>query len=241
MHNRAMFFCAVAAAAGLLLWTCSKKSNPAAPPDNNGGQTAKTYSYTVVGNTIHVSISESVDTIRYCDPLADTLVTDYETTPAYIRIYSYGISGTVLTLILVDTAVYNRSGTGSGLAGTWIASGAVDNFPERMVFTSDSVAVTIAPAAVCYADSDYVRYLWPLDSADYRLTINRTSCSQVQLTGDSTHETVTMTWNASGDMTMTGSISGHTAHTWYKNPLSCPNDQYPDWYYSEFLGPNARN
>jgi hypothetical protein len=168
-------------------------------------------------------------------------VTEYDTTTAYIRIYSFGISGTTLTFIRVDTAVYNRSGSGSGLPGTWIATDTVENLPVQMVFTEDSVAFTMAPAAECYADSEYVRYLWPLDSADYRLTINRTSCSQVQLTGDSTHETVTMTWNASGDMTMTGSISGHTAHTWYKNPLSCPNDQYPDWYYSEFLGPNARN
>jgi hypothetical protein len=240
MRKRVMFFCAVAAAASLLLWTCGKKSNPAAPPDD-GGQTTEAYSYTVVGSTIRVSIPLSVDTSRYCDPLSDTLVTEYDTTAAYIRLYSFSISGTILTLTRVATAVYNRSGTGSDLPGTWIAAGTVDNFPTQMVFTGDSVAFTMAPAVGCYADSEYVRYLWPLDSTDYRLTINRTSCSQVQLTGDSTHETVTMTWNASGDMTVTGSGSGHTAHTWYKKPLSCPNNQYPDWYYSEFLGPNARN
>jgi hypothetical protein len=240
MRKRVAFFCAVTAAAGLLLWTCGKKSNPAGPPPDDG-KTAATYSYIIIGNTIRVSIPERVDTTRYCAPVADTLVTTYNTTAAHFMLYSYNISSNILTLVRINTAVYDRSGTGTGIIGSWIVASAVTDFPTQMVFTDDSVAVTMAPTAECYADSEYVRYLWPLDSADYRLTINRTSCSQVQLTGDSTHETVTMTWNASGDMTMTGSISGHTAHTWYKNPLVCPNNQYPDWYYSEFLGPNARN
>jgi hypothetical protein len=241
MNKRIRCFCAVAACAGLLLWTCSRKSNPAGPDDGGDDGATETYSYIEIGGTtIRVSIPEIIDTSSYCDALADTLVTSYDTAVAYFRIYSFSISNDTLTLIQNDTAVYARSGTGSDLIGSWIVAGAVAGFPTEMVFTDTTVAVTLADSGNCEADS-YIQYQWPFDSADYRLVLNRVSCSQLRLTGDSTLETVTVSWNSGGDMTLTSSSSAHTAHTWYQNPLSCPNNQYPDWYYPEFLNPNARN
>jgi hypothetical protein len=60
------------------------------------------------------------------------------------------------------------------------------------------------------------------------------------LTGNTTGEVVTITWNASSDMTYSSSNAGHAAGTVYDNPAWCPNDE-PDWYYAEFLGMNYKN
>jgi hypothetical protein len=240
MKRSTASFVLLLGAAGLLLGTCGKK-NPSDNDGGNNGQTTETYQYTVLGNTLRVSIPLQVDTARYCDQVSGNLVALYDTTPAHIRIYSYLLAGDYLTIRLGDSAVFSRSGSGSGLPGTWNAVDTVEDFPVQMVFTDSTVAFTLVPAPRCWADSDYVRYQWPQDSADYRLTLNRVSCTEVRLIGDSTHETVTLTWNSSGNMTVAGSAAGHSAHTWYRNPTTCPNSLYPDWYYDYFLSPNARN
>jgi hypothetical protein len=240
MNKRILYFCSVAAAACLLVWTCSKKSNPAGPDDNGETTATATYHYTRTPTTVIFSIPQSIDTSRHCED--SVLVTEYDTTDAYPSVSWYVLAGNTLTIISAanDTARYSRSGPGSDLPGTWIESGTVENFPVQMVFTDDSVSVTMAISAACYADSEYIRYQWPQDSSYYLLTLNRISCTQLQLYGTVSGETVTLTWNSGGDMTFTSSSSAHGAYTWYRNPLSCPDDQYPDWYYPEFLDPNAR-
>lgn len=235
-----LLFGAAALIAGMLLYTCSKKSNPTGPDD--GGDTVPTYSYIKIGDTsgtLRITIPEQIDTSRYCDPIDDTLVSTYDTIPLHYVLYSFTLAGSALTLIRNDTAVYSRSGSESGITGTWTAADTVPDFPVRMVFTDTSVALSFVVTGNCEGD-DYIQYLWPLDSADYYLTLNRISCTRLELYGTVSGETVTMSWNAEGDLTVTSSNAAHAAHTRYTNPLSCPNSEYPDWYYAEFLNPNSR-
>jgi hypothetical protein len=239
MNNRAVIFCAAALGAAFLLLTCSKK-NPAGPDEEgNNNQTVQTYLYTKTLATITVSIPQGIDTTRYCDPLADTLVTAYDTVPAHVKIFPYVISAAGDTLTIYDTIDFMRSGTGSGLIGSWISISTVEDFPIRLAFTDTAVAMTFENVPYCYAD-DFIDYDWALDSASYAVSLQRVSCTQVRLTGDSTHEVVTITWNNSGDKTFSSSDPGHVQHTWYENPASCPNEENPDWYYAEFLNGNFR-
>jgi hypothetical protein len=155
-----------------------------------------------------------------------------DTVPATILAFSYVISGTTLTLIHGnDTAVCSRVGTGSGLTGTWTRNYTSDDLPSQLTFAATTVTLVYQ---VCNAD-DFITYDWAPDSVYYAVTLTRVSCTEVRLTGDSTGETVTITWNGWGDMTTSGNGAGHAAHTWRVNPGSCPNDYFPDWYYAEFL------
>jgi hypothetical protein len=67
--------------------------------------------------------------------------------------------------------------------------------------------------------------------------VEEISCSQVRLTGLTTDEVVTITWNADDDATYSSSTTGHATGTVYGNPTSCPNEA-PDWF-TEFLYDNA--
>lgn len=225
-------------AAGLLFWTCGKK-NPAGPDDGGYVPAKETYGYVSNTTSIFMFIPRHVDTNRYC---ADSLlVTNLDTINAYTLPYSYVINGTTLMLKRTDSAFYTRTGTGTGLTGgTWVQNGAVEEFPADMAFTADSVTLTMADSGGSEGD-DYIRNLWPVDSVSYHLTLSRISSRQVQLTGTVSGETVTLTWNTDGDKTVTSSSAGHYSYTYYANPRSCPNNPYPAWYYSDFLGPNARN
>jgi hypothetical protein len=226
-------FCVAAISAGLLIGTCGKK-NPGSPDDGDTGPTAETYSYTSTDSTIRVSIPLHVDTAKYC--IDSTLVEEIDTVLATFLAFSYRIAGATLTLIQgIDTAVYDRVGGGSGLSGTWTRYFTDNNLPSQISFDTGTKTVTLVYQK-CSAD-DFISE-WAAYSAYYAVTLQRVSCTQVQLTGDSTGEVVTITWNGSCDMTTASSNPAHAAHTWHQNPLSCPNEDYPDWYYNEFLNDN---
>jgi hypothetical protein len=231
MNKRTACLGAVAATACLLVWTCGKKSGPSGPEDN--GEPGVTYSYDTNGATINITIPEHTDTSRYC--IIDSLVVEYDFFPAGILAWLYAVNGSVLTVIDGnDTASYTRSGAGIGLTGSWTLNGTNDLLPVKITFTATTVSLVYQK---CRAD-EFIAFDWAPDSAAYAVSLQKVSCTEVRLTGDTTRETVTISWNGSGDKTTSSSDPAHAAHTWYADPVSCPNDEYPDWYYSAFLNDN---
>jgi hypothetical protein len=235
MRKTAMLFCVGTAAAGLLWLTCNK--SPSGPGDGGIGPTSETFSYTSTGTEITISIP--AQTYSWCNN--NTLMT--YTYPGQNMTMPYSISGDTLRITTGnDTAAFTRSGSGSGLIGTWTPVDQGQDGEEGWIaFTS--TAVTITTYDCSYAD-DFIEG-WNMggtyaDSATYAVTVEKLSCSQVRLTGLTTGEVVTITWNASGDATYSSATAGHAAGTVRENPASCPNEP-PDWYYSEFLGMNLKN
>jgi hypothetical protein len=241
MRNRARLFCIFTlCTAGLLVVLCGKKNSPTGPGDNGGGGTTEAYNYTVSVDTIIVSLPQRTDTAIYCDPVADTLVTEYAVIPAHDSTLLYRISSGNDTLMLyhtTDTSLFSRSGSGSGLIGTWTAAGTVPlNSWTQLVFTATAVTVTMR---TCYAE-EFINNEWPFDSAYFSVRVVQISCTSVQLTGDTTNERVTISWNGAGDATFSSTTTGHVAYTCRKKPLACPNNPYPDWYYPYFLYLNPK-
>ncbi|MGA2505945.1 MAG: hypothetical protein ABSF80_00520 [Chitinispirillaceae bacterium] len=239
MRKRLMIFCVFALAAGLAMWTCSKKSNPSGPGGGDiGGGNTQTLTYYVSGTDIIATFPQEITTYSYCN--GNSLVTENDTSPEYVSTMPYSISGNTLTLIQsTDTAYYDRSGTGSGLTGIWVVVSAPYGWPSQLDVTATTIVATLTN---CYADD--IIDMWNsggtyADSAWYNVTVTKVSCSQVTLHGNVTNEQVTISFNSAGDATFTSTVSGHTAHTYYSNPTSCPND-YPDWYYTGFLDNNLK-
>ncbi|MBN2189194.1 MAG: hypothetical protein JW699_07055 [Chitinispirillaceae bacterium] len=231
MDRRLLYFCVFAAGAVLSAGTFCKK-NPAGPGGDDGPP-PQIYGYTSTDTTIRVSIPAHVDTAAYC--VIDSLMFDIDAVPATVLAFSYVISGTTLTLVHgVDSAVYTRVGSGSGLVGTWTRGFTGDGLPSDLIFAAATVTLEYN---LCHADG-FITYDWAPDSAAYAVTLTRVSCTEVRLSGDYTGETVTITWNDWNDMTTSGTGAGHAPHTWRANPVSCPNDYFPDWYYTGFLNDN---
>jgi hypothetical protein len=90
--------------------------------------------------------------------------------------------------------------------------------------------------------------LYPADSAMYNITIQKVSPKKLILTGNTSGESVTINWNVlSGtflDMkyteVFTSSNPAHTAYTYYSNPQTCPDDEYPLWWDGSFLTDNEK-
>jgi hypothetical protein len=87
----------------------------------------------------------------------------------------------------------------------------------------------------------------PADSAKYDITLQKVSANKIILTGNKSHEVVTVTWgNVSGvfvylnfTQVFTSSNAAHGAYSYYSNPQTCPNDLYPSWFDS-FKSANAK-
>jgi hypothetical protein len=232
MEKRPLFFCVLAAGVLLSAGMCCNK-NPAGQDEEDPGPINFTYSYTSTDSTILASIPAHVDTTKYC--VIDSLMFDIDAVPATNLAFSYVISGTTLTLIHgVDTAVYDRAGSGTGLVGTWTRGFTDDDLPSELVFAAATVTLEYR---MCHAD-DFITYDWAPDSAAYAVTVTMVSCTEVRFTGEYTGEVVTITWNDWDDMTTSGTGAGHAPHSWRANPGSCPNDYFPDWYYNGFLSGN---
>jgi YD repeat-containing protein len=220
MKKAVAFLCICAA----VLWvTCSKSDNPAGSGDS--GSNIETYTYTISGNSLAITFPASTST--YC--LMDSLVT--YTFPASTQTVPFELSnnGNTATIIM-DSAnmVLTRIGSGSGIQGQWSTDGGT--------ISIDASTITVSPAASTtgYAD-DFIDYELPSELG--QITATKISGTQVQLTGGTTNEVVTVTFSGSGDETYTSSNSAHAAGTWYMDPKSCPNET-PDWYYL-FLSANG--
>ena len=62
----------------------------------------------------------------------------------------------------------------------------------------------------------------------------------VQLKGLKTGEIVTLKLNDKGDRSYSSSNPNHPAFEYQEEPTSCPQEDQPAWYTSEFLNPNTK-
>jgi len=224
MHGRTMTFCAAAAVAGIFLLTCSTTDNPPTSPEG----VRATWTYTVDGNDL--IISHPADTSTRC---ADTgLVTGFDS--AYTDTNWFILSSNNDTLwtegeFTGDTNTLVRNGTGTGIQGQWLMNrGGYDITVE--------VGSSTITASMCFADLFMGTYGRAIDSLDLNITVNQGSCSSVLLTGNVTHEQVTIIYTQSGnsldnldaDVTFQSDNPQHAQSTVYANPASCPN-KAPDW------------
>lgn len=92
-------------------------------------------------------------------------------------------------------------------------------------------------------------FIYPSDNSLYDITLKEISNKKITLTGNKTNEVVTITWNMLSSVTslydpkytevITSSNQLNEAHTYYSDPVSCPNKEYPSWYNS-FLSANMK-
>lgn len=198
--------------------------------------------YTVSGDSMSIYEPPQISSYAYCN--GATLVTQYDTLGGTFGM-RYTVSGNTLSLnecdtvyMSCDTENLTRVGSGTGLIGTWVFT---TYLPDTLwlVFTATTVSVyfTGSSSNYCYAD-DWMANEWQYDSIGFNGTATELSCTQVRITGNTTGEQVTITWNNNGDMTYTSTNAAHAAYTYYQNPTSCPDDYTPDWYYSGFIYSN---
>jgi hypothetical protein len=79
------------------------------------------------------------------------------------------------------------------------------------------------------------------DSFYYDINVTKIDDRYVSLKGNKTNEIVMIKENNLGDVIYTSNDTIHTTYTCYKNPIVCPNDEYPEWYYNEFKENNRKN
>jgi hypothetical protein len=205
--------------------------------------------YTVSNDTIRAFHSERINFLgTRCT--GDTLVTTFDTIPADTTVMTYVIAGDTLTLTtrssyFVYTVHLIRVGSGSDIVGTWAEYDTLGHLTMQVVFTATTFSNSLngannQPMPICPADQ-YLMSSWPYDSVNFNGTAVRMSCNGVQLTGSTTGEVVTMTWESSGNKTYMSTDGTHTTYTYFQNPVSCPNDPVPEWFYSGFLGANPRH
>jgi len=122
-----------------------------------------------------------------------------------------------------------------------------DQFGDMEVeFSSTTWRVYGAPA--CHADDFIAQWNAPFwgnphnaDSARFDIVVTKVFCDSVLLYGNKNSETVSISWNASGDMSYGSSDTTHHAYTWYVMPQTCPNEYAPEWYQNAFLIPNMKS
>jgi hypothetical protein len=236
--------------AALLLYYCSNSSNPTGP----GGQGSNTTTQTETGtyrasgfgmgsawDTIIVTFNPPLINNHGCNQNAlqlDTVRSDtqfFHLSGDSLRIRdSQGVSQYVLVLL--------RSGTGTGIIGTWTNTASTASEAVSMTATISSTVfkmVTTVTRTVPLSDEFITNWNRYGDSLFYNVTLTRTSDNVVTLYGNVDSETVTLTMNANGDQTYSSSNTAHQTYTDYAEPASCPNP--PDYaWYNTFLQANHR-
>lgn len=232
MAGKMMLLSAVCA--GLLLMSCGKDDNPASP-GGGGGNTTPTEEtmvmpYTISGDTLTIYQPQQIRSHKECN--GSTLVTEYDTSDADTMVMGFYVSGD--TMGIIDTSgimILLRVGTGTGVIGTWVPADSTSEMPDKLVINATTVTAYGGGGDDCPAD-EYMQYWWPNYSGNFNGTIVMPSCTQVRITGGVTGEVVTITWDASGNMTYTSSNTSRTAYTYLENPTSCPNNSEPSWFWA---------
>jgi len=232
MQKRALVVCAAAAAAALsLLLTCSKSSNPSGPGEVNS-TTTETYSYTTLGgNTIVVSFPQKIYSGSYCNGSA--VISYHDTVPAFDDTMFYYFSGD--SLFVGNGWALIRAGSGSGLTGRWDMVHWDQGGPDMVDISASTVIATFYN---CHG-TDFMAYNSSYIASHYtHVSVAQLGCNTVRLTGSTTGEVVTLTWDSDGNMTYSSSDSLHASKIVYENPATCPNNP-PDWYNLFLTGNSA--
>ena len=198
----------------------------------------ETLTYTVLGDSITITMPQQIYANTYCN--GNTLAIRYDTSLGWIQTMWFNVSVNTLSLDQGgNIATLTRVGSGTGLIGTWTPDIPGSDMPDTLIFDATTITVYGTGGNSCPADN-YLQYRWYWDTSSQNGNLNGTivelSCTQVRITGNVTGEQVTITWASNGDMTYTSTSTNpvRTPHTWYENPTSCPNNDSPDWWWTQY-------
>jgi hypothetical protein len=260
MQKRALFVCVGAVCAIFLLLTCSKSSGPTGP-GGGGGMHVQVTNYVRSGNDIITSelSSSCYGTTLVTRTIVDTVPIVLSGNTLKAGVYSLDGNFSDPMAVVVIYYVFSRIGTGSDITGQWNLTGydyeltagtltqiernELDAQKAEMNASVGQMQVDIGASTItrtyCDAD-DYMESEAPYLTMLYNISAAKLSCGSVQLTGNISHEVVTLTWDSDGNVTYSSSNSQHASKVVYENPSSgqCPNVP-PDWY-NQFLTANSR-
>jgi len=117
-------------------------------------------------------------------------------------------------------------------------------FAAQLTFSGDQITETVTFKNAS-TPADYFVSSWDncttygMDTCAYAISVTKLNDYTVQLHGAKSNETVTIVWNAAGDMTYTSSDTSHHASVYYEKPTSCPDPYEPSWYFP-FLTANSK-
>jgi hypothetical protein len=155
-----------------------------------------------------------------------------------------------------------------GIAGTWNLVGAVPAFGPNVtlgqVHTADSIiaardsliqsigmTITISGGQlqVFYPMkfADNMVGSWTtcrgtaasLDTCNYSIAVTKVNDNEVIFTGNKSKSTATIVEDGYGDLTYTSSNPEYGPHTYFVNPVSCPDQQTPVWW-NQFISSNHK-
>jgi hypothetical protein len=207
-------------AAALLFAGCFEKGSNPTSSGLPGGESSN-IKMTDIAYTNTASSITTISVSTSCD--STTLVTSRDTSTS-----TYTVTATTLTMIdSTDTTTLTRVGTGSGLQGTWLVANATDLTGCYMVVTAANIAVW-APKALMMT-MIRVGFLGAFAQAQ-GITVDTSSAEVTRLTGTTTHEVVTLSLNAQGDLVWSSSVAAHATTTMaLLNVTTCPQDEPPVW------------
>ena len=162
---------------------------------------------------------------------------------------------------------FKRSGAGNGITGQWTLQAAgydvtggtltpaekaeldsevsemnmeIVNGEFGMTFAITATTITGTLTAKNYF-ADYFIETWNNSgNAGYAITVSQINAGTVQLTGQKSGEVVTIFMDADGNTHFISSDSTRAHYIYYENPVSCPNEEEPEWYRT-FLEANSNN
>lgn len=124
---------------GLFLGGCSEETpvqssdEQTEAPDEQTGEPDEVMEYTISGDNLITSSEQTVYTYSYCD--GDSLVSEADTSEAYLDTIPFSVSGNTLkiafdeeyfdeaeTILITIWGLLSRTGSGSGIEGKWSSS-----------------------------------------------------------------------------------------------------------------------
>jgi hypothetical protein len=260
--------CALLLAAAALAG-CLFDNSSGAPKDP--GPVTNTTTYSVKGNTI--TLLPSTRSHAYCD--MDTLKTLIDTLKG--DTVEFQIAGPALRVtwdrdtmesgaVVLQSAVFSRQGSGTGLNGLWLSSGQeykvvsgtltesekagydryVDYEADRRIETKSWLRFADGKLTGYESKDHAALFIREWNSDEYgRLPMTMTYAIDVlaidpltiELKGRMNGETVRIAWSGREDAAYSSSMPAHATYRHFRDPTSCPNDNGPQWY-GEFLQAN---
>jgi hypothetical protein len=160
--------------------------------------------------------------------------------------------------------VLKRSGGGAGLQGIWTFIGGAYTILSGSPTAAEIAEIADAAREMIQDADEGIQYEitsthmntyaitddepWTIvelmadnlifDTTLYNITITVADSATATLKGNTTGETVTLTFDSqTGDLTYKSTHAGHAAHTYYDQPTVCPNRYRPEWF-DGFLSDN---
>jgi hypothetical protein len=214
----------------LLFAGCTEDMSPSAPiPGGTGANILMMQmNYTASGSQLTVYIVST-----HCD--SNVLVTERDTSTG-----TYSIHGDTLLSIdsTNDTTKFKRYGSGNGLQGTWIPlDTATFSYGNAYMVVGASTMQVWVPKT--YLIDEMKQGMLGAFQQLPGITVDTSVAGVIKLTGNTTHEVVTITANSQGQLVWSSTLASHTTFAYTMiNPTTCPQEMMPAWL-TEFMLANT--